>query len=88
MAPTAGHPGPIKHRAKCDQGKGAAGGACGGIQVWRARVVDAQVAAGEQPGQCMGKGLREGTHVGVSERGEEEGERDDTLHKVHRDTGG
>lgn len=54
----------------------------------RAQGADAQAAAGGRPGWCVGRGLREGTHVGVSERGEEGGEREHTLHEADRDTGG
>lgn len=54
----------------------------------RAQGADAQAAAGGWPGWCMGRGLREGTHVGVSERGEEGGEREHTLHEADRDTEG
>jgi len=54
----------------------------------RAPGVDAQAAVGGRPGQSVGRGLREGTHVGVSERGEEGGEREHTLHEADRDIGG
>lgn len=39
----------------------------------RAQGADARVAEGGRPGRCVGRGLEEGTHVGVSERGEEGG---------------
>lgn len=54
--------------------------------VWKGLGVDVQAAAGRWPGQHVGRGLREGTHMGVSERGEEREEREHTLHKADCDT--
>lgn len=84
----AGHPGPIGHGRVCIQGKGAAAaGAWRGLGV-QVQGADVQVAVVGWPGQCVGMGLREGTHMGVSERGEEWGEREHTLHEADRGTSG